>query len=140
MAPKNTARRHEQAKSAYNVFAALCPTHRLFSTVSDKWVGLVLVALAEGSRPHGELEAAIAGISGSTLTRTLRTLERDGLVTRTVTVSVPVRGAFALTALGVSLLPVLRAVQNWAETHMDDVVDARTTYDEANPPADSAHA
>ncbi|GAA4951773.1 DNA-binding HxlR family transcriptional regulator [Nonomuraea thailandensis] len=63
------------------------------------------------------------------LTQTLRTLERDGLVSRSVTPSVPVRVDYALTPLGVSLLPVMRAIKDWAETHIERVAVARDTYD-----------
>lgn len=59
------------------------------------------------------------------LTQTLRTLERDGMVSRTITPAVPVRVEYELTPLGHSLLPVMRAVKEWAEVHMDDVLAAR---------------
>jgi DNA-binding HxlR family transcriptional regulator len=59
----------------------------------------------------------------------LRTLERDGLATRTVTPTVPVRVDYELTDLGQSLLPVMRAIKDWAEAHMDDVLLARSRYD-----------
>jgi DNA-binding HxlR family transcriptional regulator len=64
------------------------------------------------------------------LTQTLRTLERDGLVTRTVTPSVPMRVDYQLTELGESLMPVILAIKGWAETHMDAVLVARTEYDQ----------
>lgn len=63
------------------------------------------------------------------LTQTLRTLERDGLVSRTVTPSVPVRVDYELTPLGVSLLPVMRAIKDWAETHIEEVTAAQDAYD-----------
>ncbi|CNG81035.1 putative transcriptional regulator [Mycobacterium tuberculosis] len=63
------------------------------------------------------------------LTQTLRKLERDGLVTRTVTASVPVRVDYALTPLGQDLFPLMVAIKTWAETHMDRVFEARTQYD-----------
>jgi DNA-binding HxlR family transcriptional regulator len=63
------------------------------------------------------------------LTQTLRSLERDGLVSRTVTAAVPVRVDYALTPLGESLLPLMREIKLWAETHIEHVEAARDTYD-----------
>ncbi len=63
------------------------------------------------------------------LTQTLRTLERDGLVTRSVTATVPVTVSYELTDLGRSLLAVIAGLKDWAETHMDQVIDARGSYD-----------
>jgi DNA-binding HxlR family transcriptional regulator len=63
------------------------------------------------------------------LTQTLRTLERDGLLTRTVTASVPARVDYALTPLGHDLFPVMVAIKTWAETHMDRVFEARAQFD-----------
>jgi DNA-binding HxlR family transcriptional regulator len=63
------------------------------------------------------------------LTQTLRSLERDGLVTRTVTAAVPVRVDYALTASGRGLLPILGAVKEWSERHIEDVMSAREAYD-----------
>ena len=72
-----------------------------------------------------DLARIIAGVSQKMLTQTLRTLERDGMVSRTITPAVPVRVEYELTPLGRSLLPVMRAVKEWAEGHMDDVLAAR---------------
>lgn len=66
------------------------------------------------------------------LTQTLRELERDGLVRRTVTAQVPVRVDYALTELGATLVPVLRALKDWSETHIEQVLDARGRYDADN--------
>jgi DNA-binding HxlR family transcriptional regulator len=123
-----TQRRH-QARQAYDAFMAECPTRQLHETVSDKWAGLLLCALGEGTKRHSELARRIAGVSQKMLTQTLRTLERDGLITRTVTPSVPVRVDYALTPLGRDLLPVMVAIKEWAEANMDDVNAARRRYD-----------
>jgi len=97
--------------------------------VSTSAAALVIAALAGGPQRHSELARRIAGVSQKMLTQTLRTLERDGLVTRTVTASVPVRVDYELTPLGHELFPVMIAIKNWAETHMDRVFEARTRYD-----------
>ena len=123
------AQRRSQAKAEYNAFVAACPTRQLFGTISDKWAGLVLVALADGPTRYNRLAATVAGISQKMLTQTLRTLERDGLVRRTVTPQVPVRVDYELTELGRTLMPVMQAVKLWAEAHMDQVHEARERYD-----------
>ncbi|WP_310740657.1 helix-turn-helix domain-containing protein [Microbispora sp. H10885] len=89
----------------------------------------MLTALARGSLRYSELARTIAGVSQKMLTQTLRTMERDGLVSRTVTPSVPVRVDYRLTPLGENLMPLLEAIKNWAEIHMEDVEAAREAYD-----------
>lgn len=97
--------------------------------LADKWVCLVVAALADGAMRHGELARAIAGVSQKMLTQTLRSLERDGLVTRTVTASVPVRVDHELTALGRDLLGLVLDLKRWAEAHIGKVLAARRAYD-----------
>ncbi|MEU7870764.1 helix-turn-helix domain-containing protein [Dactylosporangium sp. NPDC049140] len=113
----------------YDAFMAACPTRQVFATIGDKWAGLAVNALATGPMRHGELRTRIAGASQKMLTQTLRTLERDGLVTRTVTPSVPVRVDYELTPLGRTLVPILRALKDWSETHIGEILEARDDYD-----------
>ncbi|GAA4929675.1 winged helix-turn-helix transcriptional regulator [Actinoplanes utahensis] len=129
MATTTAQQRREQAKREYDAFLDACPTRELLSRLTDKWVALVVPALAGGPQRHSELAARIAGVSQKMLTQTLRTLERDGLVTRTVTASVPVRVDYELTPLGHELFPVMIAIKAWAETHMDQVFEARAHFD-----------
>jgi DNA-binding HxlR family transcriptional regulator len=89
---------------------------------------LVLTALAGTPQRYSELSRTIAGVSQKMLTQTLRMLERDGLVTRTITPSVPVRVDYQLTPLGHTLLPVVRAIKDWSETHIAEVQAARAAY------------
>jgi DNA-binding HxlR family transcriptional regulator len=118
---------------AFDAFEASCPSRRLLDTIGDKWVSLVVVALGlRGPLRYSQLSSQIAGVSQKMLTQTLRSMERDGLVTRTVTPSVPVRVDYELTPLGVSLLDVLRHLKDWAEAHMGEVDAARASYDTAN--------
>lgn len=130
MPTMTAAQRREQAKNDYDAFMAACPSRDLLDRISDKWVGLVLAGLAGGPRRYGELNRIIAGVSPKMLTQTLRGLERDGLVTRHVTPTVPVRVDYELTPLGVSLHAVMGQVKSWAETHMDQVFAARSAYDD----------
>ena len=90
--------------------------------LSDKWVCLVLCALMRGPARHSEIARQIAGVSQKMLTQTLRSLEADGFITRTVTAEVPVRVDYELTALGLDFAPVMVAIKTWAEAHMDDVL------------------
>jgi DNA-binding HxlR family transcriptional regulator len=120
----------------FDAFAASCPSRRLLDTIGDKWAGLVIVALGlEGRMRYSKLSTRIDGVSQKMLTQTLRGLERDGLLTRTVTASVPVRVDYELTPLGLSLLEPIRHLKEWAEAHISEVDAARAAYDrkEARP-------
>lgn len=92
--------RREQDKHVSNAMLEACPARQLLSVLSDKWMSLILTALTAGPKRHSELRRDIGGASQKMLTQTLRGLERDGLVARTVTASVPVRVDYELTALG----------------------------------------
>ena len=117
------------AEHPFDAFDAHCPSRRLLDTIGDKWASLVIVALGvHGSLRYSELSNRIAGVSQKMLTQTLRNLERDGLLTRTVTPSVPVRTDYELTPLGDSLLETLRHLKEWAEENMPEVDEARATY------------
>ena len=129
MPVRTAAQRRQAAKIAFNAFLEQCPSRQLLDTLSDKWVTLVLVALADGAKRHGELARAVAGVSQKMLTQTLRSLERDGLVARTVTPSVPVRVDYALTPLGCELQLQVRELKRWAELHMSRVIESRRAYD-----------
>ncbi|MDN3028887.1 helix-turn-helix domain-containing protein [Streptomyces sp. S.PB5] len=98
----------------------------------EPWVSLVVSALATGPMRYSDLGRKLAGVSPKMLTQTLRTLERDGILTRTVTPSVPVRVDYELTPLGSSLAVLLTAVKDWAEHHIEEVHEARNRYDAAN--------
>ncbi|ASR37591.1 HxlR family transcriptional regulator [Prauserella marina] len=117
----------------FDVFAASCPSRRLLDTIGDKWASLVIVALGLGGpMRYSELAARIEGVSQKMLTQTLRGLERDGLLTRTVTPSVPVRVDYELTPLGYSLKDTIRHLKEWAEAHLPEVDAARAAYDRAH--------
>jgi len=129
MATMTAAQRREQARIEYDAFIKGCPTNQLLDRLSDKWVSLVVSALAGGTMRYSDLSRKIAGVSPKMLTQTLRSLERDGILARTVTPSVPVRVDYELTPLGHSLALLLTAVKDWAETHIDEVHEARERYD-----------
>ena len=129
MATRTKAKQRAKAKAEYDVFLATCPSRQLLDRLSDKWVTLVMVALEGGPRRYSQLSRTIAGVSQKMLTQTLRTLERDGLVTRTVTASVPVTVTYELTGLGQSLQLVIHGLKDWAESNMGEVLAARSSYD-----------
>jgi DNA-binding HxlR family transcriptional regulator len=139
MTTMTAADRRAEAKEKYNAFLAVCPSRKLLDRISDKWVTLVLCAL--GSDPenggaaramrYSEISRLLAGVSQKMLTQTLRSLERDGLVTRTATATVPVTVTYELTDLGLSLHQMVRGIKSWAQTHMDDVLANREAHDAA---------
>jgi DNA-binding HxlR family transcriptional regulator len=98
--------------------------------VGDKWSVLVIVLLAEGPTRYSEVHRVLPGISQRMLTLTLRNLERDGLVVRTVYAEVPPRVDYRLSALGVTWLEPVRGLVKWIAEHGDDVLEARAAFDE----------
>jgi DNA-binding HxlR family transcriptional regulator len=133
MTTKTAAERRQSARLEYDAYLAACPTRQLLDVLTNKWVCLVVSALAGGKKRHSELARAITGVSQKMLTQTLRDLEHDGIVTRTVTPSVPVRVDYELTSLGQDLAPVLRSIKAWAEKNMDRVLAAREQHDLSEP-------
>ncbi len=110
-------------------FDGTCPVRDVLDRIGDKWSVLVLALLGEGPMRFMELKRRIGLVSQRMLTRTLRGLERDGLVTRTVFPSVPPRVEYALTELGTSLHGPISALAAWSFDHRQDVADARARYD-----------
>jgi DNA-binding HxlR family transcriptional regulator len=112
-----------------NVYDRNCPSRQVLDRIGDTWSVLVVVSLARGPMRYTELAKRIDGVSPKMLTQTLRALERDGLITRTATPTVPVTVTYELTGLGLSLYEMVRGIKAWAQTHMDDVLANRATYD-----------
>ena len=110
----------------------------LLSRIGDKWTVLVVTTLAEGSRRFNELRREIPSVSQRMLTLTLRNLERDGLVSRTVTPTIPPRVDYELTALGKSLRGPITGLAKWALDNVETIHDAQRRYDDAQ--AESAAA
>ena len=104
----------------------------ILSRIGDKWTVFVVRSLADGPRRFTEIKHLINGISQRMLTLTLRGLERDGFVTRTVTPTIPPRVDYELTEIGRTLIEPLNTIGEWAATHRQQVEDARAAYDEAS--------
>ncbi|MDX2250362.1 MAG: helix-turn-helix domain-containing protein [Bacteroidia bacterium] len=106
-----------------------CPVRNILSRFGDKWSLLIIHKLGEsGTLRFSELRQEINDISQKMLTVTLRTLEADGLVKRTIYPEIPPRVEYNLTDLGKSLLPVLAQLSDWANTHMEEIIATRSNY------------
>jgi DNA-binding HxlR family transcriptional regulator len=116
---------------AYDVFDDRCPTRLVLDRLADKWALLVLDRLQDGPVRFNHLRRDIRGLSQKVLSQTLKRLERDGLVKRTVHPTVPVSVDYGLTPLGRTLTETVAAFAHWAELNMDAVLAAQTAYDSA---------
>ena len=105
------------------------PIHEILSRIGDKWSVLIVSLLGGGSLRSSDLRRRIDGISQKMLTATLRSLERDGFVTRTVFPTTPPSVAYALTDLGRDLLMPVKALANWARANQARVEEARRQFD-----------
>ncbi|MFN8168266.1 MAG: helix-turn-helix domain-containing protein [Candidatus Nanopelagicales bacterium] len=111
-------------------YAQNCPSRTVLDRIGDRWTVLVVGTLSHGPARFSELSRRIDGISQKMLTQTLRGLERDGLVTRTVHPEVPPRVEYELTHAGATLIEPLAALDAWARTHLEAILDARRRFDE----------
>jgi DNA-binding HxlR family transcriptional regulator len=111
-------------------FLQACKPNTVLGIFTNKWTGLVMGALLDGPRRFNELRRILDGLTQKMLSQTLRSLERDGLVTRTVYPTIPPRVDYELTGLGRSAIGVLQAIGEWAGEHADEVIAARQSYDE----------
>jgi len=109
----------------------------MLGRIADKWTLLVIDVLAEGEMRFSRLREQVGGVSQKMLTKTLRQLERDGLVTRHVYAVVPPRVDYKLTPLGDSLGQAVCGIWIWAEAHLRDVEKARQAFDQVGKSASS---
>ncbi|SDP21440.1 DNA-binding transcriptional regulator, HxlR family [Pedococcus dokdonensis] len=112
-----------------NAFDPDCPTRVVLDRIGDKWTVLVIGALGDGPLRFTELRHRVGGVAPKVLTQTLRAMERDGLLTRTVFAQVPPRVDYALTELGVSLGGPIAVLTDWAEAHVGRIVAARDEFE-----------
>ena len=120
---------HGAPLNDYDILAPACPSRTVLRHVVDRWTPLVVAVLARGPHRFGELRAAVGGITPKVLTETLRSMERDGLVTRDQAPGVPPRVDYALTPLGTTLAEPMGALRAWAEGHAEEVLGNRARYD-----------
>lgn len=112
------------------VEAEACPVQEVLDRIAGKWSILVMVAAAAGPIRFTELERAIPSVSRRMLTLTLRTLERDGLMTRTVYPTVPPKVEYELTPMAQELRTAFLTLTKWSEAHREEIIAARRAYDE----------
>jgi DNA-binding HxlR family transcriptional regulator len=114
-----------------NPYSSDCPTRKVLDRVADKWAVLVLGLLMNGPMRFNRLRRTVEGISQKMLSQTLKSLERDGLVSRRAFATVPVTVEYAITPLGQSLATPMEALRIWAETHIEEVIANQQRYDGA---------
>ena len=121
--------------TTWDPYLLACPCRDVLDLVANKWTALMVGKLAE--RPHrfGELRREVAGITPKVLTQNLRSLERDGLVVRTVYATTPPSVEYRLTPLGESISSYLIALNNWTSANFDEIKRARAAYDAAQESA-----
>jgi len=113
----------------FDVYRETCPTRQVLGLIADKWTSLVIGLLEDRPKRFSELQRGIEGISQKMLTQTLRQLERDGLVTRTIYPEVPPHVEYELTELGLKLQEPIALIRTWAEENMSLVIKAQIAYD-----------
>ncbi len=111
-----------------------CRAREVLQRVGDKWSVLVIDLLGQGTKRFTELHRSIDGITARMLTVTLRGLERDGIVTRTIHPVIPPRVDYALTPMGRTLLDTIGQLVTWADSHLPEIQAARAAYDAKHPP------
>ena len=113
----------------WNPYDRNCPSRRLLDRIGDRWTVLVVGALDAGPRRFSQIQADVDGVSQKMLTQTLRGLERDGLVQRTVYAQVPPRVEYELTAMGRTLIGPAVALAEWAVDHNPGIEEHQDSYD-----------
>lgn len=112
----------------YDVYSRDCPSRVVLDRIGDRWTALIVGVLEDGPRRFGEIRDAM-GITSKVLAETLRTLERDGIVSRTAYPEIPPRVEYELTRLGLTLREPLAAIREWAEAHVEEILAARDQAD-----------
>jgi DNA-binding HxlR family transcriptional regulator len=112
-----------------DVYEERCPTRLVLDRIADKWAVLILDLLRGGPVRFNQIRRTIKGISQKVLSQTLKKLERDGLITRSVFATVPVTVEYALTPLGRTLTDTIAALAHWAEHNIGAVLAAQQAYD-----------
>lgn len=118
----------------WDIMVSTCPSRTSLAKIANKWTAMIVIALDAGPLRFGAIRETVDGISGKVLTETLRDLERDGILARTMYNEMPPRVEYELTPLGESLRPPLTALGRWAEAHIEDVLQAREEYDQRSEP------
>lgn len=122
-----------QEHFAPNILAASCTSRSVLRHLTDRWTPMIVAVLQQGPQRFKDLKTQVEGISPKVLTDTLKSMERDGLISRTATASIPPRVDYELTALGSTLIEPMNALRTWAESHVAEVEANRASYDARIP-------
>jgi DNA-binding HxlR family transcriptional regulator len=117
-----------QLENGISVLDETCPARQALNLIASKWTVLIIYALADGPSRFNQLQRTIGGITQKMLTQSLRQLEQDGILTRTVFSTLPPQVEYELTALGRTLIEPLNALCNWAETYYVDIEGNRDGF------------
>ena len=113
----------------WNIFNKNCPTRMVLDRIADKWTVLIVGSLKNETKRFGELKKEIDGISQKMLTKTLRGMERDGLIKRKIYPTIPPKVEYSLTPLGVTLVGMLQNIQFWAESNIEQIIKSQRKFD-----------
>lgn len=130
LSPTHTAITHDVEDLPADILNKNCPSRTVLRHLTDRWTPMIVTVLSSGDPVRfKDIKTAVQGISPKVLTETLRSMERDGLVHREVTASIPPRVDYSLTDLGNTIIAPLAALREWAETHVTEVEIHRENYD-----------
>ncbi len=132
MVTMSAANRREVESASHEDYLRVCPTRQVVDLISSRWVSLVVCALGEnelGPLRYNELRRRLPSVSQKMLTQTVRALERDGIVERTVTPAVPVQVDYRLTEVGRSFYGMLLGLRIWSEANFGQIQQARGRHD-----------
>ena len=113
----------------WDIFNKNCPTRMVLDRIADKWTVLVVNALKNETKRFGELKKEIDGISQKMLTKTLKGMERDGLIKRKAYPTIPPKVEYSLTDLGRTLVEMLQNIRFWAENNIEQIIKSQKKYD-----------
>ncbi|SEN71657.1 helix-turn-helix domain-containing protein [Paenibacillus sp. OK076] len=122
---------HSSITKQSDISLSNCGYSKVLDIISNKWTALVIYAMENGKIRYGEMLRRVEGISKKMLTQTVRKLERDGLVQRHITPTVPPSVEYSLTTLGETLLKPMKELRQWGRENFTQVVEARVKYDVA---------
>ncbi len=123
------------AEQAWSPYSKNCPTREVLNRIGDKWTVLIVGTLSDGPLRYSQIAERVDGVSQKMLTQTLRSMERDGMVRRTIFPQIPPRVEYELTQLGDTLREPLKVLENWAMGNMSSILVARVAYDDGQTPA-----
>ncbi|WP_405084011.1 winged helix-turn-helix transcriptional regulator [Microbispora sp. NBC_01389] len=116
-------------RGAADAYLRDCASRKVLDSIANKWTCLLVDALRDGPVRFGALRRRLDGITQKSLTQTLRAMERDGMVIRTVYPTIPPRVEYELSDLGHSLVVLMEGIRMWSETHVGEIEAARAAFD-----------